>query len=82
MARNVDAHDIYDLWDRFDHAIDAGEYSPAEQRQMHEYLSEIAEDAANGRDIYNSDAFWDYLDLSGLDADNFWDEFRDWYDHL
>jgi hypothetical protein len=81
----VDAADVQELWDRLDNsgAYSLDDFSPAEQREIHEAAAGIAEAIANNQDIMDSDAFWDFLDLTGLDAENFsWDDFRDWYDHL
>ena len=63
--------------------IDTDEYSPEEMREIHDAAAGIAEAIANGQNIYNADAFWDFLDLTSLDAEDFpWEDFRDWYDGL
>lgn len=79
----VGADDVQALWDSLDARIDVDEYSPAQMREIHDAAAGIAEGIANGQNIMDTDAFWDYLDLTGLDAENFaWDDFRDWYDGL
>jgi hypothetical protein len=79
----VGSDDVQALWDTLDNKIDVDEYSPAEIREIHDAAAGIAEAIANGQDIYDSDAFWEFLDLTGLDAENFpWEDFREWYDSL
>jgi hypothetical protein len=81
----VGADDVQALWDTLDNSgrYDLNDYSPAEQREIHEAAAGIAEAIANGQDIYDSDYFWDFLDLTGLDAEDFaWEDFREWYDSL
>lgn len=79
----VSANDVQRLWDVLDTRIDVSEYTSAEMREIHDAVAGIAEGIANGRDIMDLDAFWDYLDYTGLDAENFdWEDFREWYDSL
>jgi hypothetical protein len=79
----VGSDDVQTLWDILDGRLDVSEYTPAEMREIHDSAAGIAEAIANGQDIYDADAFWDFLDLTGLDAENFpWEDFREWYDSL
>jgi hypothetical protein len=81
----VGARDVQALWNALDNSgqYDIRDYPPETQREIHTAAAGIAEAVANGLSIMDSDAFWDYLDATGLDAENFdWEDFRDWYDGL
>jgi hypothetical protein len=80
---HVNADDVQNLWDRLDNAYNPDDYSPREIRDIHDAMADMAEAVANGQSVMDSDGFWDFLDLTGLDSENFpWDDFRDWYDGL
>jgi len=79
----VGPDDVQALWDALESRLDLDEYTPAEIRDIRDAEAGIAEAVANGQSILDSDAFWDYLDYTGLDAEDFdWEDFREWYDSL
>jgi hypothetical protein len=57
------------------------EFEPGEQQEVRVAFDRFLFDVSSGWRPEASFAFYEFLDLMGLDEDTFdWDEFREWYD--